>query len=59
MHFKKKKRSHLTRSKSVSAVNTSLLTLLSPFEVLSWPSPGLMTETKMIPRMTAQIVVVK
>lgn len=49
----------LTKSNSVSAVRTSRVTFSSPETFVCWPSPGRMTVTKMMPRMTAQTVVVK
>lgn len=51
--------SHLTKSKSVSAVRTSRVILPLPLRFELGPSPGRMTVTKIMPRMTAQTVVVK
>jgi hypothetical protein len=50
---------HLTKSKSVSAVSTSRVTFSPSSMLASWPSPGRMIVTKMMPKMAAQTVVVK
>jgi hypothetical protein len=50
---------YLTKSSKVSAVKTCLVVPLPVIDEMSLPAPGRIVQTKIMPNMTAHIVVVK